>query len=579
MQIGLGSRLMISAAIFAAVVCFSYITFHPRGFPRFSLTQKGTYTFIFHRAEDVPLPSVLSDGDELDLRKQTFEGKAALVLPVLPLGYTVHFTVDRGTHEVDLAATVSDLNEIAKAGQPIVSWQQWLGLAADWTIGGVALLLLWRGKDRAAFGMAFWAVTYVLSVGANYAPLIGWAGIAVFFAGIVLFLSARVGFYMMIAATLRNALTPAMQRSFRLAFICLLGIGAVQAFGSQIARFVTGSVQFAQPQFGLLLSSSYIVPALMLIAAYKRAAGGDRLRIRWMLAGGTAWVLSVFLQNTPFLGSAASNILAVLLQIAALCTFLYAVLMLRVVDVSVVIDRALVYGLITTLVVGIVAAVNSLALRETLTPGASIALQIVVPLAIGIILERVRSYANLLVERVFFRTKYLSEQGLKTFALHAGHVVEAVKLLAATTAQLRQHIGMPAVAIYAAGHDGFRKVQSDGPLPFPQSIDIDDPALVAVRAELRAIDLSQLKSGLSSDCCVFPMLVLGNLQGLVVCENRPGERYSSSEKALISSVAHAVGVAWRITRARDTESYIRAMAAGSLTPSEGQEKARVLLNA
>lgn len=577
MQIGLGSRLLVSAAIFAAAACFTYITFHPRGFPRISLEQKDNYTFIIHPAANSPLPSNLSDGDEIDLRKQRFEVRAALVLPVLPIGYTIHLAIDRGAHEVDLTATVADLRNGGDAAQSVVSWQQWLGLVADWTICAVALLLLWRGRDRAAFGMGFWAVTYVLSVGANYAPLVGSIGLAFFFAGIVLFLSARVGFYMMIAATLRNALTPTMQRPFQVAFVTLLAIGAVQAFGSQIVRVVTGSVQFAQPQYGLLLSSSYLVPALMLVAGYQRAIGADRLRIRWMLAGGIAWALSILLQNTPFLGNTASNILAVLLQIGALFTFLYAVLMLRVVDISVVIDRALVYGLITTLVVGIVAAMNSLALRETLTPGAGIVLQIIVPLALGILLERVRTYANLFVERVFFRGRYQSEQALKTFAQHAGHIVSAAKLLETTIAQLRAQIGTPAVAVYTPGESGFHRIRSDGGADFPPTLDIDDPALVAVRAESKAVDLSGLKSALGIDCCVFPMLVLGNLQGVIVCANRPGERFPSAERALITAVAQAVGAAWRMMRARDTETYLQAMSEGALSPAESRDKARALL--
>lgn len=577
MHLGLGSRLLVSAAIFAAATCFTYITFHPRGFPRISLEQKDNYTFLIHTAANSPLPSNLSDGDEIDLRKQRFEVRAALVLPVLPIGYTIRLTVTRGVHEVDLPASVADLRNVGDGTQSVVTWQQWLGLVADWTICAVALLLLWRGRDRAAFGMAFWAVTYVLSVGANYTPLAGSLGLALFFAGIVLFLSARVGFYVMIAATLKNALTPTMRRVFRFVFIFLLVVGAIQAFGSQIIRLITGSMQFAQPQYGLLLSSSYLVPALMLVAGYQRATGADRLRIRWMLAGGIAWALSILLQNTPFLGNTASNILAVLLQIAALFTFLYAVLMLRVVDISVVIDRALVYGLITTLVVGIVAAMNSLALRETLTPGAGIALQIIVPLALGILLERVRTYANLFVERVFFRGRFLSEQALKTFAQHAGHIVSAAKLLETTLAQLRAQIGTPAVAIYTPGESGFHRIRSEGDADFPPTLDVDDPALVAARAESKAVDLSGLNSALGADCCVFPMLVLGNLQGVIVCANRPGERYPSAERTLITTVAHAVGAALRMMRARDTEAYLQAMAAGTLSPAESQDKARALL--
>jgi hypothetical protein len=103
--------------------------------------------------------------------------------------------------------------------------------------------------------------------------------------------------------------------------------------------------------------------------------------------------------------------------------FLYAVLRHRVVDVSVFIDRTLVYGGMTALVVGILAAVNSLVEHAALGTNASLLVQVIVPLALGIVLSRVRLYLDRIVEQVFFRRKYLAEKALRRFA----RTVQAMK--------------------------------------------------------------------------------------------------------------------------------------------------------
>ncbi|HSC47663.1 MAG TPA: GAF domain-containing protein, partial [Gammaproteobacteria bacterium] len=271
-----------------------------------------------------------------------------------------------------------------------------------------------------------------------------------------------------------------------------------------------------------------------------------------------------------------SGMLSNMFLTASLLGFLYAVLKHRVVDISVVIDRALVYGLVTTLVVGIIAAVNSLALRETLVPGAGLLLQVVVPLALGIVLGRVREYTDRVVERVFFRNKYLAENALRTFARHAEHIEDAPALLEATVREIRRNLKAPSVAIYSAEGSAYLRVGQAGDKRSPESLATDDAALVALRAEQRAVDLADLESGLGADGCAFPMMVLGRLRGVLVCANRPGEHYAADEKQLLTQVAREVGATWRILRARDNEAYVRAMAEGELSLKAAREKAKTL---
>lgn len=263
----------------------------------------------------------------------------------------------------------------------------------------------------------------------------------------------------------------------------------------------------------------------------------------------------------------------------AFLSIIYAVLRHRVVKLSVAINRTLVYGGVTALVVGIVAAVNSLVLRFALPPGAGLLLQVVVPLSLGIALSKLRAVMDTVVEQVFFRSKYLTEQALRGFARRAGHIDRAQDLIEATVREVTRHMGVAAMAVYSAEEQGFRLAQQAGEAGYPAELGKNDDAAVAIRAEGKAVDLERLSSALGRDSCVMPMLVLGNLRGLLVVKNRPGEHFGSDEIALLAEVAQEVGAAWRILRARDNEALVAAMAAGSVAPDAAFTQARQLSHA
>ena len=563
----------LSIFIIAATSAGIWTRFHPRDVD-VNVQFRDDHVAVAHAIPGIPLPAGVQEGDLVDLRQQSLATRLIWTLPTRTLGQTIDVVGQRDGVTRTVRVTVNDHSD-----QPDLLWY-----ALPWSCGGVlmaaiALLLIWRGRDRAAFGMAFWAVTFLLSAQLSAVPLSGWWGFAVFLLSISCYLAARVGFYIMVEARVAAALSPRQHAGFRICFYILLALGTIYALVGPLWFVATGWRGLMKNEYGLILTASYFVPIAMLVAGYRTAPLAERQRLRWMLVSSLLWVMGILVQNTPVLGPVPSGIVYTFLLTLALLGFLYAVLRHRVVDISVVIDRALVYGLMTTLIVGMVAAMNSLALRETLTPGAGLLLQVVVPLALGIVLGRVRSYMDLLVERVFFRGKYLAEKALRTFAHRVGHIQDARSLLDSAAREIQRNLGAPTVAIYSAESAHYRRMKTAGTAAFPVRLKSDDPALVAVRAEQQAVDLGGLESGLGEDGCVFPMLVLGTLRGVIVCANRPGEHYAADEKRLMTEVAREVGAAWRILRARDNEAYVRAMAEGELTLKAAREKARALATA
>ena len=560
----------LSILIIATVCAGTWTRFHPRD-TDVSLQLQNSYVAVLHAVPGRPLPPGLEEGDTIDLRQQSQATRLTFTLPTRPVGQVIDLVAQHNGETRTVPVTVMD-----HSGLPGLLWHALPWSSDSLLMAGIGLLLIWRGRDRAAFGMGLWAVTFVLSAQLSAIPLSGWWGFAIDLFSILCYLTARAGFYIMVEARVGAVLGRPAQRMFLVLFGVLLALGAVYALGAPLGVVLLDWNGFGNADYGLVLTASYLVPVIMLYVGYRRAEAAERQRLRWMLMSGILWSLGILLQNTPAFGLNASYLVSYTLMIMALLGFLYAVLRLRVVDVSVIIDRALVYGAMSTLMVGVVAALNSLALHETLTPGAGFALQVLVPLAVGIVLVRVRNYLNRLVEQVFFRGKYLAEKALRTFTRRVGYMEDVGALLDAAAQEIKKHAGTPALAIYSVENGGYRRVRQLGADGFPEQLPSDDAAFVALRADRKAVDLEPLGSALGTDGYVFPMLVLGNLRGAIVCRNRPGEHFAADEQKLLTRVAREVGAAWRILRARDNEALVQALAEGALPPEAAREKAREL---
>ncbi|HEY4127181.1 MAG TPA: hypothetical protein VGN70_03965 [Gammaproteobacteria bacterium] len=522
----------------------------------------------------LPLPSPLRDRDRIDVASMDLDARAALGIAAhlgrVPVGkvYTLPVIRDGAILQAPIAAQPVPRHLM------IMSFDSAVGFT--WTLLAViSLLLIWRGRSPAAWGMALWSAGYVLGVANRDVHLDGTAGVMLQTICIVFYTLARAGFYLMADALVARHLAPRTRLLFRLGFWTLLLIGGGTHLAGLLLFCLAGSTTMLAPAYSLVFSWIYLIPFAMLLTGYRTADTTERARLRWVLASTLAITVSVTFTNLMPDGL-LSNWIQISGFFVAATGIAYALLRHRVVDVSIVVDRALVYGAVTALVVGIVAAMNSLALKLALPPGAGWLLQVIVPLSLGITLGRVRRVLDQVVEQVFFRRKYQAEKALQTFARHAGHIQDAPKLLDASVREIARHLGAPAVAIYSAENNGYRRMKQAGRTRFPELLDADDAALVALRADQEAVDLARFKSELGDDGYVFPMMVLGKLRGFIVCRNRPHERYASDERKLLTEVAWDVGAAWRILRARDNEDLVVALAEGALPVKTLKEKAKAL---
>jgi hypothetical protein len=550
-----GLLILLTAIIVLAAAYFGFMAFDASGLP-FSVRIEDARTGVIAPLSGLALPEGLHAGERFDLGAQPRATRIAIAElnpngQLLPSGKVYGFTIH---HDLTAAAvSVRATSLEASAGQ---AEQRWLELFEALLTGAIALAAVWRGRNRAAAGLALFATTFLAGRAVNSIPCEGAAGLAAVLGAWVLFLFARAGFYVMAESMAGAAVSPRARACWRGGFLLLLGAGAMVAWSAPLLYVTQGWAELLRPRYGLVLSASYLAPVALLFVSYHRAELAQRLRLRWMVWSGALFVVGIALGNTPVTGPRVSANAQEVMQALGLAGFLYAILRHRVVDLRVVFSRTLVYAMTTSLVLGLFALLESLIERAALGHGTSLALELAVPLGLGVSLSTVHRRIDETVDRLIFRRQYREEVALRRFASESACVTQPESLLDLTVDQLQLHVGAPWVALYEHTPEGYARVRQRGSQDLPQSVAIDDLALVKLRAHDSEVDLHQAPSGLGRDGYAFALRARGHLLGVLVVGPRPGEHYAAEERELMAQVAHAVGASLFALRAQVTEQQL-----------------------
>ncbi len=543
----------------------------------FAWHRQGNGSFVVAARRDMPLPTGWQTGDILDLHRLDFTGRVLLrVRDVLP-SRTYALTVLREGHPV----TVRVHTVAVPLPRASLSFRL-LEFATGLLTLTLGLLTLWRGTNWAAWGLGFFAFSVLIGNQLTLvpAPPLGRAAIDLL-TEILTGPGAMIGLLITAFALVARDLERHVAR-WLVAF-------AMVASGLNLLGLIAGMVGFVgfgdtRPDVLTdILVFLVILPPLILLLGYYRTGPEQRLRIRWILWS-TALILPVVAISMATSAHWVSGRYTV--QVASEATLLlitimfagytYAVLRQRLVDVRIVINRTLVYGAITAIVVGIFATISTLVERAALGRGAGLLLELIVPLALGIVLSTLRKQIDGYINRFLFRRQYRAETALNNFARTCGFIQQPSRLLDLAAEQVFRHSGVQSVAVYECDSDGYTRVRQSGTGEFPERVEADDLVFVGLRAGDHEADLHTVESALGPDGYVFSMAVRGKLIGALVCGPRPAEQYTAEERELLQHVAHEVGAALAALRAREGERLLEALAEGTLDPVTARAQAQQL---
>lgn len=533
-----------------------------------------------------PLPSGLQAGDKLYFDDMPPSTRLLLLMGKAnpPVGTLVDLDVrrDDGLHTLSVTYVPApflrgDVDEVAVE---IANYALVLLTAA------LGLLLIWRGHSRATIGVAIWCfgsvtqyVTALLPLPMPYGKVPGIFGTLAFSVGTL------VGLYLV-----ADDLT-ASARSRRSRGITAVALGVIVV--GYAAALVT-LMSWVYTHGTAVNGTSYIVPVHfagfllsfgVMVAAYRHSTPVNRARMRWVMVGLMGMLLTYALgiaASRLSIAASVVNVIATILRAASLTGFAYAVLKHRLVALELVLNRALVYGLIMSLLVGVFAAMLSFLEHETLTSKTNRVVALLIPLVLGMGLASVRRGVEKHVGRFLFRRRRLAEDALSQFARTCAYMEDADKLLDLTANELYRHARPQAMAIYLSGpeHTGAMRVRKHGEERYPEHLDADDLAFLRLRAGDMEVDLHELGSGLGVDGFVYALVLRNEVLGFIVLGPRPAESYSEDERKLFALVAHQVGVALHALRLAEQERLLRELI--QVSPDKlvaVQDKAKKLVGA
>ncbi|HKV97519.1 MAG TPA: GAF domain-containing protein [Gammaproteobacteria bacterium] len=569
---------ILSVVAVAAFIQLTFFNTHA-GLP-VGITHRGSAIYV-SAPGGIPLAAGLQSGDQLEIKQMSAAARAAFLLPeTIKAGLSYDMVVRRGNQSLRVSV-------ISQVPSPAAfnSVNQILAYLLPFAFLVLGLLALWRGRNLAAWGLGLMSLNVVILNGMRSIPVS--ASIAVFLDVLGNCIVAELlltGLYLMAYAVVAEGLKPVLKRTFTWIFAIsvalLAGLSCIRTLG--IVYFAWNGVPaLILPAISIWLG---LIAFLMLVLGYTRAGAEQRLRIRWILASTGMVLLAVVLS---YIATQTSNpvsalTLAILNEIAfllAVAGYGYALLRHRLVDVRIVLNRTLLYGVITAIVVGVFAAINALVERETLGRGASLILELIVPLALGIVLGSLRKYLDTYINRLVFRRQYRAEQALNDFARTCSFIEQPEHLLDLTAQQVFDHSHAESVALYERQAQGYTRVRQHGTAEFPQQVEADDLAFVRLRAGDHEADLHEMRSALGKGGYVFSMAVRGKLIGALVCGPRPAEQYTADERALLFHVAQQAGAALYALRSREHENFVDSVARGALDATSARERARQLVAA
>jgi hypothetical protein len=141
----------------------------------------------------------------------------------------------------------------------------------------------------------------------------------------------------------------------------------------------------------------------------------DRARFGWVAFGIIVGVIANYLRLLP--SAALFTSFAGTLTVVMPITLLYAILRRHVIDVRFVISRTVVYGAVTTLIVGVIAVVDFLTSQYLNGLRIALAIDALVTIALGVALHRMYGAIENAVDFIIYRRKHEAENYLKRLAL------------------------------------------------------------------------------------------------------------------------------------------------------------------
>ncbi|HZZ65532.1 MAG TPA: hypothetical protein VFE17_08540 [Candidatus Baltobacteraceae bacterium] len=190
--------------------------------------------------------------------------------------------------------------------------------------------------------------------------------------------------------------------------VTLYSLKLVQMFHATVYAFLSDPLTI---NFNLIAAAAVVAVALGRLATMRPA---DRARFGWVTFGIVVGVVANYLRLLPGVssyGTFAGTVTAVMP-----ITLMYGILRRHVIDVRFAISRTVVYGVITTMIVCVIAGVDFLTGEYLKGLRIALAIDALVTISLGVALHRMYGTIENAVDLLIYRRKHEAETYLKRLA-------------------------------------------------------------------------------------------------------------------------------------------------------------------
>jgi len=302
-------------------------------------------------------------------------------------------------------------------------------------------------------------------------------------------------------------------------------------------------------QWNIPYDVAVVMAACCSALAISASRGKERQRAIWALV--SLGVLFTANAVTTFVVGAQSSYASLMFWIGLRNFFFfvapigltYAALGRRLLDVGFVVNRALIFAIVSLVVVAIFIIVEwgaSEWLAGT-NHAAPLAVSMTVTLGLGLSMRFIHRHVDRLVDEIFFRKRHEDEAALRRFAREAAYITDRATLVQRVMLEVQEHTNAVAVQLLVSDGKGYY-TPADG-AGDGLRVGENDRALVALRTWHKTVDLHRLDTALQGEYA-YPMLSRGRLVGALVCWPKiDGDGYAPDESNALSELAHGVGTA------------------------------------
>jgi hypothetical protein len=339
---------------------------------------------------------------------------------------------------------------------------------------------------------------------------------------------------------LRRALSGATY-AYAFAIASVNAMFLVNSASSGVSPAAYAAFQYAE-------TVAFALPLFPVLAALVKARGSEREQLVWTSASlvpmYVLWVVAA-LPAAPWAQRLQAIGVNVTLVIAPL-GLTYSILSKRLLDIGFAINRVAVYSVLSALVVGSFILVEYV-VSEIMGAGrgANVAAGAALALVLGLSMRFIHRRVDRVLDEVFFRKRHEDERAIRSFAHEAEFITSEDLLLARARVVLERHADASFVIVALDDGDGAYG-----------KYDENDPAIVALRAWHKPLDLKALETAIHAEFA-YPMIARGRLLGLLALgPKRSGENYAPDESEAIAELARSVGLAVDALRAAAPESSL-----------------------